>query len=575
MRLSRIEIENFKTIGKRQAVNLQPITLLYGPNSAGKSTVLQALHYVREILERQNPNPNQIIAAGPTNFGGFKSYVHNHELDRAIRIKLVVEVSEDQDSNHLPLNACTSLGDTKFANLDARYFVGENADLEDYAVVQEVGFGIEVRWSDLLVGPCVSSLTIEMDRESLAAIKSLPQKGRAILTDFNFAHPLLRPIMDENDRVGHWEMEAIGVDGLAGDSEHEQMSSPPNGEIWELSRDLAKESTALEGRDFSITIATKVGALPDLDQKLQLGLRDPEIKAWELERNTPRMQRLTALLDELILGPVRIVRAMLRSTTYIGPLRDIPARGFRPRSSPDESRWAQGLAAWDLLYTDVGCDLTEAVNDWLCSGDKLRTGYRIEKMASREIPVPSRISRLFDRGVIQDDMGELQELYENLDTRFEVGLRDVERGITVTPGDAGMSVSQMVPIIVGCLADGIGLLIVEQPELHVHPSVQVELGDLLIHAINGNKEDVIGGKSLILETHSEHILLRLLRRVRETAEGELPPGTLSLTPDLLSVVYVEPADDGVYFQPLRIDEEGEFIDRWPSGFFEERADELF
>lgn len=575
MRLSRIEIENFKTIGKRQAINLKPITLLYGPNSAGKSTMLQALHYVREILERQDPNPDQTIAGGPINFGSFKSCVHKHELDCAIRIKLVVELSEEQDKDHPPLNAGTSLGDTRFANLDARYFVGDNASLEEYAIVQEVGVGVEVRWSDLRVGPYVSSLTIEMDRESLAAIKSLPQQGHAILTDFNFAHPLLRPIMDENDRVGHWEMEEIGVNGTAGDSEPQQMSSTPNGEIWELSRDLAKDATALEERDFSITISTKVGALPDLDQQLQLGLRDPEINTWELERNTPRMQRLTALLDELILGPVRIVRAMLRSTTYIGPLRDIPARDFRPRSSPDKCRWAQGLAAWDLLYTNVGCDLTEAVNDWLCSGDKLRTGYRIEKMAFRKIPVPSRMSGLFDRGVIHDDMGELQELYENFDTRVEVGLRDVEQGITVAPSDVGRGVSQMVPIIVGCLADGIGLLILEQPELHVHPAIQVELGDLLIHAINANKEDVIAGKSLVVETHSEHIMLRLLRRIRETAEGELPPGKLSLTPDLLSIVYVEPTDDGVNFQPLRIDEEGEFVDRWPSGFFNERADELF
>lgn len=78
MRLSRIEIENFKTIGKRQAINLRPITLLYGPNSAGKSTMLQALHYVREILERQNPNPDQTIADGPINFGSFNSCFEMH-----------------------------------------------------------------------------------------------------------------------------------------------------------------------------------------------------------------------------------------------------------------------------------------------------------------------------------------------------------------------------------------------------------------------------------------------------------------------------------------------------------------
>ena len=62
MRLSRIEIENFKWIGDTQVIDLKPITLLFGPNSVGKSTILQSLHYVREILERRNVDPDQTIA---------------------------------------------------------------------------------------------------------------------------------------------------------------------------------------------------------------------------------------------------------------------------------------------------------------------------------------------------------------------------------------------------------------------------------------------------------------------------------------------------------------------------------
>ena len=64
MRLTAIELENFKRIGPRQRIELKPITLLFGPNSAGKSTILQALHYVREILERKNVDPDRWRPSG-------------------------------------------------------------------------------------------------------------------------------------------------------------------------------------------------------------------------------------------------------------------------------------------------------------------------------------------------------------------------------------------------------------------------------------------------------------------------------------------------------------------------------
>jgi hypothetical protein len=70
-------------------------------------------------------------------------------------------------------------------------------------------------------------------------------------------------------------------------------------------------------------------------------------------------------------------------------------------------------------------------------------------------------------------------------------------------------------------------------------------------------------------------LLRLLRRIRETTENAVPPGAAGLSANDLSVIYVESTDEGVRFRPLQADSEGEFVDRWPKGFFEERAKELF
>jgi predicted ATPase len=101
MRLSRIEIENFKGIGRRQAADLKPITLLFGPNSVGKSTILQALHYLREILERGNIDPDVTIAGGLIDLGGFATLVHNHELGRAVRLKVAMDLSDEQGAEAL------------------------------------------------------------------------------------------------------------------------------------------------------------------------------------------------------------------------------------------------------------------------------------------------------------------------------------------------------------------------------------------------------------------------------------------------------------------------------------------
>ena len=68
----------------------------------------------------------------------------------------------------------------------------------------------------------------------------------------------------------------------------------------------------------------------------------------------------------------------------------------------------------------------------------------------------------------------------------------------------------------------------------------------------------------------------MLRRIRETSENELPAGHRGLKPDEIAVYYVERNSHGVKVHHMRIDETGEFIDKWPKGgFFRERAKELF
>ena len=91
--ITKIAIENFKGIGERVEVELRPLTLLFGPNSAGKSSILHALHYAREIFERQNINPDRTIAGGGfVDLGGFPAFVHNHDLGQEVKISIQLDL---------------------------------------------------------------------------------------------------------------------------------------------------------------------------------------------------------------------------------------------------------------------------------------------------------------------------------------------------------------------------------------------------------------------------------------------------------------------------------------------------
>lgn len=88
MLISALTIENFKGIGSPVKIVFKPITLLFGPNSAGKSTILQALHYAREIFERQNFDPDKTLEGGESlDLGGFKNLVHKFDLSKSITLR--------------------------------------------------------------------------------------------------------------------------------------------------------------------------------------------------------------------------------------------------------------------------------------------------------------------------------------------------------------------------------------------------------------------------------------------------------------------------------------------------------
>ena len=131
--------------------------------------------------------------------------------------------------------------------------------------------------------------------------------------------------------------------------------------------------------------------------------------------------------------------------------------------------------------------------------------------------------------------------------------------------DVGMGVSQVLPVIVELFYAPPGsIIIMEQPELHLHPSAQAGLADVIIDAIHARENFEARGIQLILETHSEHLLRRLQRRM---AEGVLKH-------DELSAYFANSDYFPARLEGLQVDIFGN-IDNWPKNFFGDIMGDIF
>jgi predicted ATPase len=183
--------------------------------------------------------------------------------------------------------------------------------------------------------------------------------------------------------------------------------------------------------------------------------------------------------------------------------------------------------------------------------------------------VPAAISTLMTAGDFAGFSETVADAIRREPERVRTVLRDVGRNIVLQPQDVGVGLSQIVPVLVALLDPGTDLVCLEQPELHLHPRQQASLGDALIKAIHD-----FPNRIMVVETHSEHLILRLLRRVRETTAAEAEPDT-ELRATQVAVAYVQPNSTNATVTSIALTDDGDFQQAWPNGFFAERAKELF
>ncbi len=216
---------------------------------------------------------------------------------------------------------------------------------------------------------------------------------------------------------------------------------------------------------------------------------------------------------------------------YLGPLRDFPKRDYL---------WARSRPA------DVGRKGEKAIDAILAATESAE--MRNLKPKARLLPFQGMVAHwLRHLGLIHSFTVEEIAPGSN---RWQAKILTREDSSEVLLTDVGFGVSQVLPVITLLLyvAEG-STVILEQPEIHLHPLAQAALADVLIHAATHRRVQVI------LESHSEHLLLRLQRRIAERSIGAKD----------VKLYFCDIRRGASVLTPLAVDLLGR-IDNWPEHF---------
>jgi predicted ATPase len=434
--ITSLRIKNFKSWQDTGEIRLAPITVFFGVNSAGKTSLLQFLLMLKQTAG--SPDRRRVLNLGdstsPIELGTFEDLIFRHDLKR----KLEFEVSW---SNTELLSLKDTLSETSFEGDSIRF----KASISSQEETQQVDW-----------------LTYELLHENSVAASLSFSRKKGKIEDY----------------------------------------------------DLTSSEYAFkrfQGRPGRIPSPTRFYGFPD------------EVSAYFQN---------ASFTNDLVLA----FEQQLKRLMYLGPLRDSPRRTYP---------WAGDAPE------HVGNDGNGAIEALLAAGSRaISRGFKKKALPFQEV-VAVWLKKLgllesFKAKRIARTRKEYEVRVKTLNSTEEVDLPDV-----------GFGISQVLPVVVECFyVAPNSTVIIDQPELHLHPKVQAGLADLFIEAIHSREGGSDRSVQFVIESHSEHFLERLQLRI---AEGEIKP-------EAVAIYFCEAGENGSVLKELDINLYGE-IGNWPADFF--------
>ena len=459
--ITHLHAKNFKSWRDTGEMRLAPLTGLFGPNSSGKTGILQMLLLLKQTAE--STDRSRVLHLGDqrtyADLGTTYDVTHQHTLPETMYFSVGWKPSK-------PLRILDPQGakGTTLFKIEALNFEADIAVAEDTIAVSRFAYDFNDRGQENRFG----MQRQEEQRDYDLIVQGHPQiEG---LENLVFPRDFTKP--DDYDLI---------VQGY-------EMKRTP-------------------GRPWPLPAPVKCYGFPD--------------RVNADYQNAGFLSSLALAFEELMHG-----------VYYLGPLRAYPYRtyGWSGEQPQDVGRRGDYTVAALLAARKRGTLISRG------SGRKRQT-------------LEERVAQwLKDLGVIHSF--EVRQVAPNR-KEYEVRVRTTAQAAEVSLLDVGFGVSQVLPVLTLCYYAPKGsTIILEQPEIHLHPSVQAGLADVFVDAIKWREVQII------VESHSEHLLRRLQRRI---AEEEL------LAEDT-ALYFTTFSNSESHLSPLALDLFGN-ITNWPQGFF--------